>query len=162
LVNKIPTIPVVSAEEMRSAMLKFVGVNGRSPLPDWIIMSAAVADVKPAHFSPSKLAKKELPDHLALTPVPDIVAELSQLKSPQQKLIGFAAQTGDIVKPALQKLTQKGLDGIFANPVDRKNAGFGSEKNEGILIDKQGKQEVIESCSKLELAHKLLDFVLKI
>jgi phosphopantothenoylcysteine decarboxylase / phosphopantothenate---cysteine ligase len=156
LVNKIPTIPVVSAEEMQLAM------KANLPQADWIIMSAAVADVKPAHFSPSKLAKKELPDHLPLAPVPDLVAELSQLKSPQQKIIGFAAQTGDIVKPALQKLTQKGLEAIAANPVDDSNYGFGSEKNKGILIDKKGRQEEIEPCSKLKFAHKLLDFVLKI
>jgi phosphopantothenoylcysteine decarboxylase/phosphopantothenate--cysteine ligase len=163
LVNQITSISVVSADEMRRVMLKFVQPTTEGlPLADWIIMSAAVADVKPAHYSAHKLAKKALPKSLELASVPDIVAELSQLKQPQQKLIGFAAQTGDIVQPARQKLTEKGLDAIAANPVDLENAGFGSDRNQAVLLDKHGNKEVIEPCSKLEMAHKLLDFILKI
>jgi phosphopantothenoylcysteine decarboxylase/phosphopantothenate--cysteine ligase len=155
LIQKLKTISVVSAAEMRERMVANLANN------DWIIMAAAVGDVKPAHYSPQKLAKKDLPESLKLVPVPDIVAELAQLKQPQQKLIGFAAQTGDIITPALEKLARKGLEAIVANPVDIVNAGFASDFNQAILINKQGKQEKVESCTKLELAHKLLDFILK-
>jgi phosphopantothenoylcysteine decarboxylase/phosphopantothenate--cysteine ligase len=87
------------------------------------------------------------------------VAELGKLKQPHQKLIGFAAQTGDIVKPALEKLRAKKLDVIAANPIDRIGAGFGSNTNQAILINAAGKQVEIAPCSKLEMAHRLLDFV---
>jgi len=150
----ISVISVVSAGEMEEEMLKFF------PEADWTIMSAAVADVKPGTRASQKLPKKSLPDRLDLTPVTDIIAKLGAKKQPQQKLIGFAAQTGDIVKPALEKLKSKKLDAMVANPVDKANAGFGSDTNEAIFLDARGRQEVIKPCSKLELAHRLLDFVI--
>lgn len=152
----IRAIPVVTAAEMQQAMLSSF------PDADLIIMAAAVADVKPAEYSTEKLPKKLLPTSLPLEPVPDIVAELGRLKQPHQRLIGFAAQTGDIVKPALRKLQEKKLDAIAANPIDLPNSGFGSDSNQAILIDKQGRQQEIAPCSKLEMAHDLLDFVLTI
>ena len=146
-------IPVVSAEEMRQAMLEFL------PNADWIILSAAVADVKPAHYTAEKLPKRSLPETLPLEFVPDIAAELGALKQPHQRLIGFAAQTGDIITPALEKLRRKKLDAIAANPVDQPNAGFGTDENQAVLMDAQGRQVTIPPCSKLEMAHQLLDFV---
>ncbi|MGK7874304.1 MAG: bifunctional phosphopantothenoylcysteine decarboxylase/phosphopantothenate--cysteine ligase CoaBC [Xenococcaceae cyanobacterium] len=149
----IRTIPIVSAAEMQQAML------AAFPDADWIVMSAAVADVKPANYASEKLAKKSLPSALPLEPVPDILAALGNLKQSHQRLIGFAAQTGDIVKPALEKLRRKKLDAIAANPVDQPNAGFGSDTNQAIFLDVQGRQQQIEPCTKLELAHHLFDFV---
>jgi phosphopantothenoylcysteine decarboxylase/phosphopantothenate--cysteine ligase len=146
-------IPVVSAAQMQQAML------GCFPDADVIVMAAAVADVKPAEYAAEKLPKKSLPTSLPLEPVPDIVAELGQRKQPHQRLIGFAAQTGDIVKPALQKLKQKKLDAIAANPIDQPDAGFGSDTNQAIFLDNQGRKVEISPCSKLQLAHHLLDFV---
>jgi phosphopantothenoylcysteine decarboxylase/phosphopantothenate--cysteine ligase len=122
-------------------------------------MSAAVGDVQPASYSPVKLSKQSLPDRLALEPVPDILTDLASRKQPGQLLIGFAAQTGDIIQPALDKLQRKALDLIVANPVDLANAGFNSDTNQGIFLDSQGRQKSINSCTKLELAHHLLDFI---
>ncbi|GAA6617202.1 bifunctional phosphopantothenoylcysteine decarboxylase/phosphopantothenate--cysteine ligase CoaBC [Scytonema sp. NUACC26] len=149
----IKAIPVVSAEEMRSQMLRYL------PNADVIIMSAAVADVKPRDYSQQKLAKKQLPEALPLEPVPDIIAELAQLKQSHQHLIGFAAQTGDIVKPALEKLHRKNLDAIVANPIDEPGTGFGSDSNQAIYLDKQGRQLEIPPCSKLQMAHHIFDFL---
>jgi phosphopantothenoylcysteine decarboxylase/phosphopantothenate--cysteine ligase len=129
------------------------------PDADWLIMSAAVADVKPAFSASEKLPKKDLPKTLELEAVPDILAELGKRKQPHQLLIGFAAQTGDIVKPALEKLKRKKLDAIVANPVDKDNAGFASDTNEAVLIDVSGRQQEIEPCTKLQLAHYLFDFL---
>jgi phosphopantothenoylcysteine decarboxylase/phosphopantothenate--cysteine ligase len=156
LIPKITTISVVSAAEMEKAMLaNFADA-------DWTIMAAAVADVKPSQYYPQKLSKQSLPSSLALEPVSDIVANLAKLKQNSQKLIGFAAQTGDIVTPALDKLKRKQLDAIVANPVDRPEAGFGSDTNQGVFLDSQGRKETIPIGSKLELAHRLIDFVLLI
>lgn len=149
----VQAIPVVSAAQMRQAMLSYF------PEADVIVMAAAVADVKPVEYAAAKLPKNTLPSSLPLEPVPDILAELAAQKQPDQQLIGFAAQTGDIVKPALEKLQAKKLDAIAANPIDQPDAGFASDTNQAILIDKQGRQQLIEPCSKLEFAHHLFDFV---
>jgi phosphopantothenoylcysteine decarboxylase/phosphopantothenate--cysteine ligase len=124
---------------------------------DLVIMCAAVADVKPANYSNKKLPKKLLPTELKLAPVPDIIADLSKRKQPHQKLIGFAAQTGDIIAPALEKLERKQLDAIVTNPVDIPDSGFGSDRNQAVLLKRNGDRFDILPCSKLEMAHQILD-----
>jgi phosphopantothenoylcysteine decarboxylase / phosphopantothenate---cysteine ligase len=146
---------VVSAQEMENAMLECF------PDADIIIMAAAVADVKPRDYSDDKLPKSQLPSQLPLEEVPDIVAQLGNRKQPHQLLIGFAAQTGDIVKPALAKLTKKKLDAIVSNPIDQKGVGFGSNNNYAIFLDREGRQKEIPLCSKLEMAHQLFDFIIE-
>jgi phosphopantothenoylcysteine decarboxylase/phosphopantothenate--cysteine ligase len=146
-------VPIVSAAEMQQAMQQLM------PEADWIVMSAAVADVRPVEYHAEKLPKRSLPNSLPLAAVPDIVAELSQQKQPHQKLIGFAAQTGDILPPALEKLQRKNLDVIAANPVDQPDSGFGSDRNQAVFLDRTGRKQVLEPCSKLQMAHALYDFV---
>jgi phosphopantothenoylcysteine decarboxylase/phosphopantothenate--cysteine ligase len=138
---------------MRRAMLEAL------PTADWVIMAAAVADVKPADCALEKLPKQDLPALLPLEPVPDILTELAQQKQPHQKLIGFAAQTGDIVTPAQQKLATKKLDAIAANPIDQPGSGFGSDHNQAVFLDRRGRQVRIPSTNKLLMAHQLYDFV---
>jgi phosphopantothenoylcysteine decarboxylase / phosphopantothenate---cysteine ligase len=144
---------VVSAAQMQEALVSVF------PQADWTIMAAAVADVKPQHTAASKLPKHELPKALSLSSVPDIVQALSHIKEPHQKLIGFAAQTGEIVPPALEKLKRKGLDAIVANPIDVVDSGFGGDRNQAIFINVQGHQTPIPHCTKLEMAHKILDLI---
>ena len=153
LPHGVRLVPVESAAEMQRAM------RAHFSDADWSVMAAAVADVRPATYSATKLPKRSLPLQLDLVPVPDIVAELSGLKQPHQKLVGFAAQTGDILTPALEKLQRKGLDAIVANPIDQPDIGFGSDRNQAIFLDNQGKQMAIAPCSKLEMAHRLFDFL---
>lgn len=152
-VQHLKLVSVSNSESMRQAMRQFLTDA------DWILMSAAVADVKPALYSSSKLPKSDLPAAIPLESVPDIVAELAQLKQPNQRLVGFAAQTGDILSPALSKLQRKHLDAIAANPIDQPNSGFASDTNQAIFLDKQGRQQAIGPCSKLQMAHQLLDFI---
>lgn len=146
-------ISVTSAAEMQQSMRRHFTEA------DWTVMAAAVADVRPAAYSATKLPKAALPEALPLVAVPDIVAELSQLKQPHQLLVGFAAQTGDFVTPALEKLTRKHLDAIAANPIDQINSGFGSDQNQAVLLDRTGRQEAIAPCSKLQMAHRLYGFL---
>ncbi|MCY7276753.1 MAG: bifunctional phosphopantothenoylcysteine decarboxylase/phosphopantothenate--cysteine ligase CoaBC, partial [Phormidesmis sp. CAN_BIN44] len=154
--RNVRLISKVSAAEMQQAMRECL------PDADWIVMAAAVADVKPATYSAEKLSKRELPNRLSLSQVPDIVAELSTLKHPHQRLIGFAAQSGDIVTPALEKLQRKGLDAIVANPIDQPNSGFGVDTNQAVFLDRSGRQVHIPLGSKLQMAHQLIDFVQEI
>ncbi|PSN11740.1 bifunctional phosphopantothenoylcysteine decarboxylase/phosphopantothenate--cysteine ligase CoaBC [filamentous cyanobacterium CCT1] len=150
----VQAVGVTTAEEMHGAMLTHL------PQADWVVMVAAVADVKPATQAATKLAKADLPESLPLAQVPDIVADLAQRRSPQQRLIGFAAQTGDIVPPALDKLQRKGLDAIVANPIDVAGSGFGGDRNQAVLLTKAGDKLVIPPCTKLSLAHQLWDALL--
>jgi phosphopantothenoylcysteine decarboxylase / phosphopantothenate---cysteine ligase len=130
------------------------------PQAELIVMSAAVADVQPRHYNPTKMPKADLPEALPLAPVPDIVAHLASLKQPHQTLVGFAAQTGDILTPAKEKLHRKQLDAIAANPIDQPNSGFGGALNQLLLLDRSGRQWSSDGPQpKLVLAHRLYDFV---
>lgn len=149
----------ILAEETPSAAAMEEALLRHLPQADWILMAAAVADVRPHERVRHKLPKSELSLSLSLETVPDIVAQLSAQKSPTQKLIGFAAQTGDIVPPARQKLQRKGLDAIVANPIDQPNSGFGSEFNKAILIHRSGQQHPLVPSSKLLLAHQIYDLI---
>lgn len=150
---EVQLVSVTSGEEMYREMLTGF------PQADITVMAAAVGDVKPAIYSQDKLPKALLPTELLLEPIIDIVAELGKIKQPHQKLVGFAAQTGEICTPAEDKLQRKNLDVIVANPIDLPDAGFGSETNQGILLSRQGQKLEIGACSKLELAHQLFDFI---
>jgi phosphopantothenoylcysteine decarboxylase / phosphopantothenate---cysteine ligase len=147
----IQTIFAPTSDRMAAALFE------RFPTADVTFMAAAVADVRPAGYSSSKLAKKDLPTAIPVVDVLDIAAELGRRKQPQQKLIGFAAQTGDIITPAKSKLERKGLDAIVANPIDLPDGGFGSDHNQAVWIDRAGQQITISHCSKLAMAHRLLD-----
>jgi phosphopantothenoylcysteine decarboxylase/phosphopantothenate--cysteine ligase len=149
----VRSLPAIDAEEMEKAMLECF------PTADITIMAAAVADVKPANYSQEKLPKRSLPTSLPLAPVTDILAELGHRKQPQQILIGFAAQTGDIATPALEKLHRKKLDAIVANPIDKPDSGFGGDNNQAIFLDKKGRQIAIALGTKLEMAHRIFDLV---
>lgn len=153
LLPPLHRIEAINANAMKAALLELL------PQADWVIMSAAVGDVQPANYSPHKLPKNSLPSSLPLLPVPDIISSLASVKLPHQLLIGFAAQTGDFVNPAKEKMLKKGLDAIVANPVDVPNAGFGTDDNVAVFLDAQGREKAIPPGSKLNLAHQLWDWL---
>lgn len=153
--SSVRTVAVTTAAEMEKAMLSALLTS------DWAIMSAAVADVRPTDIAPHKLPKQDLPKQLPLSNVPDIVAQLSRQKSPGQRIVGFAAQTGDIVVPALSKLKNKQLDVIVANPIDRPDSGFGTSNNQATILSASGQQKEVAHGSKLLLAHQLYDFLME-
>jgi phosphopantothenoylcysteine decarboxylase / phosphopantothenate---cysteine ligase len=154
--SNIQAIETLTSDRMATALFELF------PGADFTFMAAAVADVRPATYSDRKLAKQELPTAIPVLDVLDIAAELGRRKQPPQKLIGFAAQTGDIVTPAQGKLERKGLDAIVANPIDLVNSGFGSDHNQAVWIDRSGQQITIPHCSKLAMAHRLLDLSLNL
>lgn len=149
----IQTVPVIHAAAMQQALVEHF------PGADWTIMAAAVADVKPATCHDQKLPKRSLPTSLELAPVPDLVAELGSRKQSHQKIIGFAAQDGDIVTPAQEKMQRKQLDAIIANPIDQPGSGFGSDSNQAVFLSRQGHQQPIGPCSKLQMAHHIYDLI---
>ncbi len=153
--DTVHTTAVVNAADMEASLMAQLATA------DWIIMAAAVADMRPQQLSFGKLAKADLPNPLPLEPVTDIVAKLSANKRADQTLVGFAAQTGDIIEPALSKLQRKGLDAIVANPVDQPESGFGCDLNHGIFLDNQGHQLPLNTGTKLKMAHRIYDLLKK-
>ncbi|MFN6067415.1 MAG: phosphopantothenoylcysteine decarboxylase, partial [Pseudanabaena sp.] len=124
----------------------------------------AIGDVRSKITSDYKLPKSELPLNLELEYIPDIVADLASRKRPDQILVGFAAQTGtdqEVVTAAKDKLIRKGLDAIAANAVNSSQTGFGTDTNQATLIHQNGNVLSTPLCSKLELAHRLLDFLIQ-
>ncbi|MBX2863967.1 MAG: bifunctional phosphopantothenoylcysteine decarboxylase/phosphopantothenate--cysteine ligase CoaBC [Leptolyngbyaceae cyanobacterium MAG.088] len=149
----VQTTAVISAADMEASLMAQLATA------DWIIMAAAVADMRPQNSASGKLAKADLPNPLPLEPVTDIAAKLSNSKRADQTLVGFAAQTGDIIQPALDKLQRKKLDAIVANPVDQLESGFGSDLNQGFFLDTQGQQAAIGTSTKLMMAHRIYDLL---
>jgi phosphopantothenoylcysteine decarboxylase/phosphopantothenate--cysteine ligase len=154
-IEGILTIHVSTALEMQKAL------EAHFRESDVLIMSAAVADVRPAHASDSKIAKSEL-NSIELTTTPDITRELAGVKS-GQVMIGFAAQTADTAAEgqalAASKLQEKGLDFIYFNDVSG-GAIFGSDETEGVILHASGESSVFPKASKMTLADKLLDLAL--
>jgi len=149
----LESVAVTSAAQMRAAVLEYCD------RADWLVMAAAVADVRPTSTAREKLPKHALPAALPLEPVPDIAAELGQRRQPHQRFVGFAAQTGEVAIAARDKLQRKGFDAIAANPIDQPGTGFGSETNRIVLLGADGRQQALPLASKLAIAHQIFDFV---
>ncbi len=151
------TISVTTAAEMATVLQQEFDRH------DWLIMAAAVGDVRPQVSVSHKIPKEELGDTLLLERVPDLIAELAQKKRPSQKVIGFAAQTGrdeEMIAKGRVKLEQKQLDGIVINAIDRTYGGFGATDNQVFFLSRSGRLSSYPLASKLEIAHRLLDDIL--
>jgi phosphopantothenoylcysteine decarboxylase/phosphopantothenate--cysteine ligase len=155
--SDIRVINVVTAEEMRAAVME---EQRRCSV---IIKAAAVADYRCKAENCQKIKKKEGQDEVALVlrKNPDILAELGDIAG-DRVLVGFAAETYNVVENALQKLRKKNLDLVVANDVTKLGIGFGSDDNEVTLIDSSGATKHVPKSSKEEIAHIILDAVLKI
>jgi phosphopantothenoylcysteine decarboxylase / phosphopantothenate---cysteine ligase len=144
---------------VRSAADMHAAVMDRSSGQDAIVMSAAVADYTPAAPAPQKVKKADGPVTLTLTRTRDILAELGQLPTRRQGvpiLVGFAAETSDVVAYAAAKLKDKGADLIVANDVSRADAGFDVDTNAVTLVSRTGVEE-IPLQAKTAVAAKILD-----
>jgi phosphopantothenoylcysteine decarboxylase/phosphopantothenate--cysteine ligase len=95
---------------------------------------------------------------LELVSNPDIAARLGQLRRDGQVLVGFAAETDNLIDNALSKMRSKGLDAIVANDVTRQGCGFGSDTNQVSMVDRRGRRMDFQG-TKEEVAHFVLDVV---
>lgn len=146
----VETVSVTSADEMADALTR------RLAWATVVIMAAAVADFRPKEHMSRKL-KKQGRSSLALDfeAAPDILAMLSARKT-DQLLIGFAAETEQVVEHAREKLEGKGLDMIVANDVTREGAGFGSDDNAAIILTHEGERKELGLMPKRRLADHIL------
>lgn len=149
----IEVVSVVTAEEMLKAL------SARLAWSTTVIMAAAVADFRPMHPATQKLKKQgRTAQTLDLERTTDILASLSTQRT-TQFMVGFAAETSNLIAHAKDKLTAKGLDLIVANDVTIEGAGFGSEQNTAILIDRQGTLTELPLMPKRALADAILNRV---
>jgi phosphopantothenoylcysteine decarboxylase/phosphopantothenate--cysteine ligase len=151
----VDTIPVETAAEMHDAVL------GRLPAATVVIKAAAVADYRPIRSQPSKIKKREAGESLALEPTPDILAEVGRRKG-SRILVGFAAETDDLLSNAAAKLARKRLDLIVANVVGRPGSGFDADTNAVTLLHAGGAVEELPLLPKREVADRILDRVVAI
>lgn len=152
----VELVSVVSARRMREAVLE------RLEEATVVIKAAAVADYRPAMRAEQKI-KKGLEGSLIL-PLeknPDILAELGKLKG-NRLLVGFAAETVDLLENARKKLTEKNLDLIVANDVSRDDAGFDVDTNAVRLLYRDGSGEELPLLGKDEVADQLLDRIARL
>ena len=146
----IRTIPVTSALDMDKA------VSRHYKSCTIVIKTAAVADYRPKKFSREKMKKIQKSLTLELERNPDILYKLGKNKG-KRFLVGFAAETKNLISQAKGKLDRKNLDLIVVNHALQKEGGFGSDNNEVTLIDYEGRVETLPRMEKTGLADKILD-----
>ena len=129
---------------------------------DVLLMAAAVGDFRPAAAAKRKIRREETPSlTLQLEPMPDLVASLASDESLAGVFrVGFAAEDSDLDAKGVEKLRRKGLHAIVANDVSRRDIGFGSDYNAGVLLFADGSRYELEKATKREMADRILDLVL--
>lgn len=152
----VTLVPVRSARDMCDVMLKYL------PTCDIIIGAAAVGDFRPANPAEQKIKKS--PDQsgqltLQLVENPDILKELGKAKPEHLIMVGFAAETENMIENARKKMIAKNLDLIVANDVTMAEAGFAADTNIVTIINKAGEHKTLPKMSKEDVAAAILDSV---
>ncbi|MEE9537972.1 MAG: bifunctional phosphopantothenoylcysteine decarboxylase/phosphopantothenate--cysteine ligase CoaBC [candidate division NC10 bacterium] len=155
--TSLPTPPGVTRTDVTTAEEMLHAVLGQLDATTILIMAAAVADYRPSTHAPKKMKKQESLT-IELLRNPDILAEAGRQKE-SRILVGFAAETEDLVSNAREKLHKKHLDLIVANDI---RVGFGGETTRVTILDRQGQVEELPELSKREVAHQILDRVVAV
>lgn len=147
--------------DIESAAELFNAVKDAFTDADGLIMAAAVADFRPLTTAKQKIKKNDDNDlmNISLTKNPDIVAEIGKIKRSNQFVVGFAAETNDLLENATKKMQKKHLDLIVANDVANINIGFNSDDNQVTFIFKNGQQIQTPIESKLAIATELINVI---
>ena len=152
----ITVIPVETADEMLRA------VTCHSDSSDVIVMSAAVADFRPVQRSDGKIKKADGVPEIVLEKTPDILAGLGARKREGQILVGFAAETDDLIVHAQDKLVRKNLDLIVANDVSAPGVGFSHDTNAVTILGAGGVLQTVALTDKHHIASAVLDSVVEL
>ncbi len=148
--------PVETAAQMERAL------GGLAPVADVIVMAAAVADFRPVEAAAGKIKKDSGVPQIVLEPTPDILAALGAGKRDGQTLVGFAAETSDLIANAEGKLRRKNLDLIVANDVSAPGVGFQHDTNAVTMLRAGGDAISISLSDKRAIARAVLDSVCEI
>ena len=146
-------VMVKSAQDMQNA------INEEFDTANYIIMAAAVADYRVKEFSEQKI-KKENNDSITLELVknPDILADLCKNKT-SQTIVGFCAESENLMENAKTKIEKKGCDYLVANDISRKDIGFNSDENEVTILSQDGSIKKISKAPKNVIARKILECI---
>ena len=147
---KVERLSVRTAQEMRQAVLAHLAEASI------VIKCAAVADYYLAEVPPQKLKKTSTRLALELEPTPDILAEIGQRKG-DRLLIGFAAETANLIEEACRKMKAKNCDMLVANLVNQEGLGFEADQNEVEIITRSGQHVHAGPADKAEIAERILD-----
>jgi phosphopantothenoylcysteine decarboxylase/phosphopantothenate--cysteine ligase len=147
---------VRTAEEMAEAVLRNL------EKATVVLMAAAVADFRAAEIQARKIKRRDGVPALKLEPTRDILAGVAGRRRPEQLVVGFAAETDQVVENAAAKLRSKHLDLMVANDVTQPGAGFDVDTNIVTLLFADGRRQPLEKMSKLEVAHHVLDAVVEL
>jgi len=159
-----PPIGVTTNHVETAAQLQWA-LDSAAKGADVIIMTAAVADYRPANVADEKLKRGALGQKTSLDLVanPDLLAGLGKArKAKGPLLIGFAAETEDVVNNAFKKLESKNVDLIVANDVSEPQSGFAVDTNHVQLVDRSGEVVDVPPAPKAEVAHRILDKVIEL
>ncbi|MEI8287466.1 MAG: bifunctional phosphopantothenoylcysteine decarboxylase/phosphopantothenate--cysteine ligase CoaBC [Actinomycetes bacterium] len=156
------TLSGISVVEVETAAQMLHAVEQHAPQSDVVVMTAAVADFRPVHVADGKIKKHNGIPEITLEPTPDILASLGTAKSTGQVLVGFAAETNDVVDNARGKLKKKNLDLIVANDVSAPGVGFGHSTNAVTIISADGTETFVPLADKHTIATAVLDSVLSV
>ena len=129
---------------------------------DLLLMAAAVGDFRPARTAARKIRREETPRlTLELEPIPDLIASLAGDESLAGVFrIAFAAEDSDLDTKGIEKMRRKGVQAIVANDISRRDIGFGSEFNAGLLLFADGSRFELDKATKREMSDRILDLVL--
>jgi len=152
--QRVTRLPVETAADMEAAM------HAVSPDADVVIMAAAVADFRPKVVAERKLSKEDGLPELVLEPTPDILAGLAARRTPQQVLVGFAAETNDVLERGRRKLIRKGVDLLVVNDVSAPDVGFDHDTNAVTILGADGSSINVDLSSKSAVANAVLDRVI--
>jgi len=148
-------VPVETTQQMRDAVVV------RFPDASVVIKAAAVADYRPRQTASRKIKRAGNALTLELEPTADILAELGAHRFEKQILIGFAAETENVIENARGKLAAKHIDAIVVNDVSKPGIGFNSDRNAVTIITAEDSLQVAES-SKFDVAQRVLDTVVRL
>ncbi len=152
----IERVRVDTAAQLHSAVAE------RSGAADVVVMAAAVADFAPVDVADDKLKKRDGVPVIELTPTVDVLAELSAAKPEGQVVVGFAAETTDVLDNARDKLRRKKVDLLVVNDVSAAGVGFEHDTNEVLILDRDGEQHHVPFAHKSEVARAVLDRVIDV
>jgi phosphopantothenoylcysteine decarboxylase/phosphopantothenate--cysteine ligase len=148
----------VEVVRVRSAVEMLQEVRARFPTVEALIMAAAVGDYRAESLAQQKMKRGAEAQQVKLVQNPDILKEVSSLKK-HQVVVGFAAETGNLVAEAMRKLQEKNLDLIVANEVDQPDSGFAVDTNEVTLVSREEAPQKLPLLTKEEVADIILDWI---
>ncbi len=163
LISTVDVDKPYSVVKVNTALDMYESVKKQFNFTDVLIMTAAVADFRPVDSYKNKI-KKENKDTIVVELVksPDILKEMAARKNQRQTVVGFCAESENVVDYALKKLDEKNLDFIVTNDISLPDSGFNSDYNEIIIIDKNKNQNKLARKPKQELGYLILQDIFKI